>query len=55
MFTAADTAEVIRLTEEYLDHVQAHEYDAAMAMLHDILVDSVRALKPARDSSIRAQ
>ncbi len=54
-FTKADTVEVLRLTEEYLEHVKNHEYDEAMAMLHDIMKNEVRDLTPKRDSAIRLQ
>ncbi len=53
--TKADTAEVLRLTEEYLNHVKNKEYDEAMVMLNDILNDSVRELSAKRDSAIRMQ
>ncbi len=53
--TKADTVEVLRLTEEYLEHVKNHEYDEAMAMLHDIMKNELRDLTPKRDSAIRLQ
>ncbi len=53
--TKADTLEVIRLTEEYLDHVKNKEYDEAMAMLHDIVKNNPGELSPEKDSIIRKQ
>ncbi len=53
--TKADTTEVIRLTEEYLEHVKNHEYDEAMAMLHDIKMNKVNDLSPKKDSAMRLQ
>ncbi len=55
MFTAEDTTEVLQLTQEYLDHVRDGEYDAATAMLHDILGDSVRCLSEEAEAGIREQ
>ncbi|MCD8302808.1 MAG: hypothetical protein LUC44_07300 [Prevotellaceae bacterium] len=55
LFTAEDTTIVLQLTQEYLNHVHDGEYDAAIAMLHDIMNDSVRDLTQEREESIREQ
>lgn len=54
-FVKADTTEVLRLTQEYLEYVKNKEYDKATAMLHTIVNDSVMPLSEKVETRIRAQ
>lgn len=36
VYNSGDTAEVIRLTHEYLDYLKGNNYDAALSMLSDV-------------------
>ncbi len=53
--TKTDTTEVIKLTEEYLEHVKNKEYDEAIAMLHEFTLKEINQLSPEKDSIIRIQ
>ncbi len=55
LYSAEDTATVLQLTEEYLDHVHDGEYDAAIAMLHDIQKYKVCDLSEEAENQIREQ
>lgn len=43
-FSEQDTTEVMRLTDEYLEHLKNRDYKAAIGMLHRIQNDSVYPL-----------
>ena len=44
VFTAKDSAEIIKLTTQYLDLVKEKKNDEAIAMLHNIVRDSIGAI-----------
>ena len=54
-FVKADTAEVLAMTETYLNHVRNGNYDGAIGMLVQIVNDSVKELSPETEQNIRMQ
>lgn len=54
-FGKADTAEVLALTSKYLDYVKNQQYDEALAMLNNIVDDSVQAIDDEEKSKIKIQ
>ena len=54
-FVKADTVEVIKLTETYINHVKNGEYDDAVDMLHVIVNDSVTEPDEDTKQNIRTQ
>ena len=55
LFSEKDTAEVVRLTTEYLDHLQKKELDLALQMLNHMQNDSVKALSEKEQEDLRQQ
>lgn len=54
-FCAGDTADVIRITTEYLEHLKNKEFDEAIQMLYHIEGDHVYALNEQEKTELQKQ
>ncbi|MBP9507133.1 MAG: hypothetical protein KBE85_04325 [Bacteroides sp.] len=55
IFSKEDTAEVVRLTTEYLEHLKNKEFDLALQMLNQMKNDSVQTLSKKDQEDMKQQ